>query len=104
MPVTWRLVERLSSESLRVFEGTDGSGTWVSPGEESQPLYNYRADVKWDGCTNYFDFANGYGWDHDCGDACSCCAQTLHICDLAAHIADVQALQAAVVADGMVEA
>jgi hypothetical protein len=94
MTVQWRFVPEQSSASIKVYEGTDGSGTGVRLGEASQPLYNHIAYVKWDGCTEYEEFANGFGWDHACSEECNCCRQGLHICAISDFVDDLQALTA----------
>jgi len=61
-------------------------GTGVLEDGKIAPIWDKRVVCKWDGCVDYRQFANGYSYDHKCGEDCNCCEVYIHICDLEEHI------------------
>lgn len=92
LPFHWRVRPGSSTAYLHL-EGCDGSEV-LEPDGSWRPLYSYHASVKFDGCVEYNEYANGYEWGHQCsGEDCECCLEVLHICDIDAMIARLQALK-----------
>ena len=92
----FRVISKNTQDHWLELEGQDeGCGTCVDG--KLIPIWNVHVICKWDGCTIYNDYSNGYGWDHkhdaECERGAGCCEQSIHICDVDNFIEELKTIK-----------
>ena len=78
----FRIISKNTKDHWLEIEGwEEGCGILKKDGT-LEPIMDTHIVCKWDGCTDYRTYANGYSWDHKCDDNCQCCEYYIHICDI----------------------
>src|SRR2546427_5769744 len=82
----WEVIKDKSKEHWLELRGTDGSWGQKIGSKKKETIWNYYAQVKWDGCIHLNIYSNGYSYDHECKEDCQCCKEYVHICDIGSFI------------------
>lgn len=76
----FRIIKENTQDYWLELEGT--SGGFIIDGKKRMPIWDIHVVCKWDGCIDYYSYANGYDWGHKCEEDCQCCEDYIHICSI----------------------
>jgi len=74
-----RIIKENTQDNWLELEGSESS---VVKGKKLEPIWDTHIICKWDGCTDYRHYSNGYDWRHDCKEGCQCMEDYIHICSV----------------------